>query len=55
MPDQDHVLQPGHHKGPYSALSDDALKEASERVAADPDSQVAPMLLAELIARGLAE
>jgi hypothetical protein len=35
-------------------LSDDALNEAYERAAADPDSLTAPMLLAELQAREIA-
>jgi hypothetical protein len=51
----DHVSQPGDYRGPYNALSDDALKEAYERVAADPDNPTALMLLAELEARGIAQ
>jgi hypothetical protein len=51
MTNPDHVSQPGDHKGPYSCLSNEALNEAYERVAADPDDQTAPMLLAELQAR----
>ena len=49
-----HITNPGDHCGPYSALADDALQAAYERVAADPDEQTAPLLLAELVARGIA-
>ncbi|MBB5714783.1 hypothetical protein FHS94_001619 [Sphingomonas aerophila] len=55
MDKADHVSQPGDHRGPFNALSDYALKEAYERVAADPDSPTAPLLLAELEARGIAQ
>jgi len=55
MDQPDHVSRPGDHRGPYHALSDDELKEAYERVAADPESQTAPMLLAELKVRGCAQ
>ena len=49
-----HVTNRGDHCGPYSALADDALRAAYERVAADPDGQTAPLLLFELVARGIA-
>ncbi|RYD21932.1 MAG: hypothetical protein EOP69_00580 [Spirochaetia bacterium] len=49
-----HVSNPGDHCGPYSALADDAVQAAYERVAADPDDQTSPLLLAELVARGIA-
>lgn len=51
----DHISNPGDHRGPYAALDDRDLQAAYERVAADPDDKTAPLLLAELVARGLAK
>ena len=51
----DHITNPGHHRGPYADLTDAELQAAYERVAADPDDANAPLILAELVARGLAE
>ena len=52
--DNDHIANPGDHRGPYAALTDPDLEAAYERVAADPDDQTAPLLLSELVARGIA-
>ena len=46
---------PDPHRGPFAFMADDELLAAFERVAIDPDSPTASMLLAEMQHRGLAQ
>ena len=50
----DHLTSPEPHRGPYAHMSDDDLTAAYERCGADPDSEEASAILAELTHRGIA-
>jgi predicted nucleotidyltransferase len=53
--DSDHLTSPDPNRSPYAHTSDEDLLAAYERVAADPDAPDAPVMLAEMQRRGLAE
>jgi len=55
MNDRCQSTDPDPHRGPFAFMGNDELLAAFERVAVDPDSPTAPMLLAEMQHRGLVE
>ena len=53
MAEPQHLDSPEPGQSPLGCLSDEALRQAYERVAIDPDDVQAPYLLAEMRHRGL--